>query len=446
MSLVISDTTADDRGIRATLKAPGREQPIEVRASAECNPASGDALTCLTLLPAMAAGGGELAIPTPVSEVLLGAVPDLVEIFHCWMGPGNSRVTLSAEVAPRRSPIPRTASFFSAGADSFYSVLTNLDHLDELYFVRGFDLPVEGPLTTEATEHARAAAAELGLPLVEVDARLRSFTDGVASWEFVHGALLATVAHALGRAGSVLVPASLDFRQFAPWGSHPATDERWGSDAVSLVSDGGVTRFDKLARIAEHDVALRHLRVCYENRGGTFHTRPPDGAFNCGRCAKCLQTILYLHLAGALERCPTLPHELDAAAWARLGPLPAHQIVSYAVRADLKVSNLRHLRELAESDPTVPDALVAEVRRLLAPFDRLDEDPGFLERALLAEDEVGGVTAAGADGLAPHPAGYRLADASSRFLARHPVLQRAGRAGARSLARLVDRHRSSSGS
>src|SRR5262249_59102310 len=44
------------------------------------------------------------------------------------------------------------------------------------------------------------------------------------------------------------------------------------------------------------------LRVCWEN---------PDGAYNCGRCEKCLRTMINLLIAGALDRCPTFPLPLD---------------------------------------------------------------------------------------------------------------------------------------
>jgi len=51
------------------------------------------------------------------------------------------------------------------------------------------------------------------------------------------------------------------------------------------------------------------LRVCWENRGGRY---------NCGTCEKCLRTMAELYLAGALERCRTLPDRIDIDALSRL--------------------------------------------------------------------------------------------------------------------------------
>lgn len=432
--VTIDDSCSDARGVSARVRTGDREHVVEVRSHA-CEPALGDALACAVLLSAMAAGGGAVEIPAPVSAVLLERLPRLAEVFLAWMGPDHDRVALLADVAPARARPAPAASFFSGGVDSFHTVLRHQADLDELIFVRGFDMAAGGPLSEEATTHARTVAAELGLGLIEVDTNLRELTDGLVDWDFAHGALLAAIAHTLGRAGRVLVPGTLDERQTAPWGSHPVTDPWWGSEAIDLVPDGtDATRLDKIAAIAEHDVALRHLRVCYENAGGRWHTRPPDGPFNCGRCGKCLKTILGLHLAGALERCPTLPHHLDVDAWLALPPLPIAKIVARATRADFNVSNERLMLERAEADATVPREITAQLRRRMAPFDRLEDDPDALERLLTG---VRGTPQADA----PKPAGYRLADAASSFLARHPTLRRAARSTARTVAGFLDRAR-----
>ena len=80
--------------------------------------------------------------------------------------------------------------------------------------------------------------------------------------------------------------------------SHPALDPLWSTEAVEVVHDGAETRrVDKVAALAASPLALRYLRVCWENRGG---------AYNCGRCGKCMRTMVDLDLAGALG------HTVDA--------------------------------------------------------------------------------------------------------------------------------------
>lgn len=59
---------------------------------------------------------------------------------------------------------------------------------------------------------------------------------------------------------------------------------------------------DKIHRLAQHAIALQHLRLCLDN---------PAGVYNCGLCTKCLRTMVNLRVAGALERCPTFAAPLD---------------------------------------------------------------------------------------------------------------------------------------
>jgi len=76
------------------------------------------------------------------------------------------------------------------------------------------------------------------------------------------------------------------------------TDPMLGSRATDLIYDSAdVNRRAKLRELAGSDLALRNLRVCW--RSGTDE--------NCGRCEKCLRTMMTLELHGALDRCPTFP-------------------------------------------------------------------------------------------------------------------------------------------
>jgi hypothetical protein len=74
------------------------------------------------------------------------------------------------------------------------------------------------------------------------------------------------------------------------WGSHPMTNPLMGSDSFKIEDDGGeFARFEKIKAIAQWPQAMRHLRVCYENR---------DSHHNCCRCEKCIRTLLSFRAAG----------------------------------------------------------------------------------------------------------------------------------------------------
>lgn len=55
-------------------------------------------------------------------------------------------------------------------------------------------------------------------------------------------------------------------------------------------------------QIAQSKLALKYLRVCYMNE---------KGAYNCGKCEKCLRTMVSLYAAGVLDRAETFPPEID---------------------------------------------------------------------------------------------------------------------------------------
>jgi hypothetical protein len=344
--------------VRATVALGNRRAHVSIRGD-ELDATPGDALTCLALLPALVQGAETLEVSAPVSEQLLGRTRTLGEIFRRWLAVDAASVDVRAEPV-RLTPQPGLASFFSGGVDSWYTALTRADELDALVFVRGFDLyRAESDLIDLASSNARAAARNLGLQLLEVDADVRDFSDRLVSWEMYHGSALAGVAHAVGWWGRMLVPATLEYRHMAPWGSHPWTDPLWSSERVAIEDDGvWASRLDKIAYLAEHDVALEHLRVCWRIR---------EGGLNCGRCAKCLETILALELVGASGRCLTLPATVDVAAWEELEP-PSWDFVRRSARSTRVVGHLRDLLEAGGPEHPVGP----ELRRMLAPYDQIE--------------------------------------------------------------------------
>jgi hypothetical protein len=150
----------------------------------------------------------------------------------------------------------------------------------------------------------RGAASELGKPLVVVSTNLRKFTDDHAHWEGYHGSALATVALLLSpRFHKVYIPGTLTYAHLVPLGSHPILDPLWSTEDVSIVHDGcEAARLDKIAEIASSATACRWLRVCWIDEGG---------AYNCGRCEKCLRTMVAMKALGVLEQFETVPQSID---------------------------------------------------------------------------------------------------------------------------------------
>jgi hypothetical protein len=269
--------------------------------------ATSDALVPLALLPAMAQRE-DLSLPEPISPRLWNATDELQSLFTAWYGLAPVAITVPGVSAWARPLGRRAACFFSCGVDSFFSALELAPLLDALVLVRGFDFAIgrlEEPDGNQIVARASAAATTLGLDLVVVSTDLRRWSDRRLLWgdQYV-GSGLATVAHLLSETFSQLyVPATHAERDEFPYGTHPLTDPMWSSDHLEIQVHGASTpRPDKVERIARFAPALRSLRVCWENR---------DGAYNCGKCSKCLRTMVELWGVGALERCETLPDTID---------------------------------------------------------------------------------------------------------------------------------------
>jgi hypothetical protein len=273
-----------------------------------------DAFVAALLTPAMALGE-RLRIEGVVSDQLMQSLPLLQAIYKEW-NTGLSIISVDSfgldPSAAHEERTRRVSLFFSLGVDSFYSLLkNNRDHpndektIDDLLFVRGLDIAIDDPEVDDLFDmsvlNAKSVADQFRKTLLIASTNLRHFTNRFVSWgKTCHGAALASIALALSkRFTEVNIASTYDWEHLVPWGSHPKLDPLWSNGKVLLSHDGcEATRLDKTRLVSEHPIALETLRVCYEN---------PDSVYNCGRCQKCLLTMVELQRCGALELCRTFP-------------------------------------------------------------------------------------------------------------------------------------------
>ena len=101
----------------------------------------------------------------------------------------------------------------------------------------------------------------------------------------------------------IYIPSSETYAHLEPCGSHPLLDPLWSTEHLQIVHDGcEATRIEKVRKIAQHEVALKKLRVCWENK---------ENAYNCGVCEKCIRTMISLYAIGALDNCTAFKSQLD---------------------------------------------------------------------------------------------------------------------------------------
>lgn len=295
-------TTTTDRIVRF-------EGPDQVQVDLGADP-----LLAAGLLPAMRLGL-PLELPGPVSSRLLAQASTIQDIILTWDramrrdDPWYHRIEVRAEArtpaeaeAAALPPGRGAACFFTGGVDSFHSAIAHRHELDALVYVHGFDVAIDDlALRDRVVDGVRKAAALLGLPLVEVATDVRVVGDGNGvGWEDYHGSALASVALLLAPEFSrFYLPATTTYALLYPLGSHPLLDPLWSTEHVEIVHDGAdTTRLEKIAAIATEEAAQGYLRVCWENRGG---------AYNCGRCEKCVRTGVAIRIVGAEGRFRSLP-------------------------------------------------------------------------------------------------------------------------------------------
>jgi hypothetical protein len=308
MSVRVLGHRVDGRGWEAEVELPSARRKLALHSE---TPVSADADRLLpALLPLAMHAGLPLSIPHPVSARLLGGAADAQSMLRLWRD-GLSVVRVEAPLEERAAAGSGVGSFFSGGVDSFHTVLRHLDEITHLIFVVGFDVtPDRLALEEPVLEMARSVAAELGKELILVRTNVRQLAVPPLDWEIYHGPALASVGlsfqHTLRK---LYVPASYSYADLIPWGSHPLLDPLWSTEALDVVHDGlDKLRVERVAAIAENETAMRWLRVCWETHG----------EYNCGRCEKCLRTVVNLEAVGAAGRCRTLPATIDRRAVSRL--------------------------------------------------------------------------------------------------------------------------------
>lgn len=234
-------------------------------------------------------------------------------------------------------PQRRTASTFTGGIDSWFTLLRhNADgiepRVDTVFFAHGLDSDHRSAEVRAAVESClRNAAASMGVEPVFLATNFRRDFRRASWGHRLHGACIIGLAYLLcNEVSRLLLPSSSALCALMPWGSHPLTDARLSSLLLSVEQDGfEFTRVEKAARVAESDVALEHLRVCYSG----------NGTGNCGKCEKCIRTKIQLALAGALDRCPTL------------GPLDPKVVARMSLPEDWQTETYSTLRKRCAETP-----------------------------------------------------------------------------------------------
>ncbi len=242
-----------------------------------------------------------------VSPSLLQNIEEFQAAWSAWE-PGRYRpIKISAEVEQEQSLTyseDKAIVAFSGGVDSCFTVFRHhaghcgrwQRNLKAGAMIHGLDIPLEEQQGfTDAAEKSRKLLATLGVELIPIATNFRELP---LIWEDAFGTGLASCLMLLqGGYTAGLIASSFPYQALSfPYGSNPVTDWMLSSNAFQIVHDGAAfPRLDKMREITKWPEAMQNLRVCWQ---GNQKDR------NCGRCEKCVRTILNFRILGVgLPEC-----------------------------------------------------------------------------------------------------------------------------------------------
>lgn len=223
-----------------------------------------------------------------VSAKFLKGAREALDIYRSWGLQTN--VDLSGFTPVQREASgDRVGAFFSLGVDSFYTLLTHLDEIDDLIYVIGFERKIRADVLEKVVKEIELAAKKFEKRAVFIQSNIRDTLDKHVHWyRYGHGPALASVGLAKQQDyKKIYIAASNTMANKQKCATHPHIDPLWSTEALQFVHDGLVTRIEKLKEIAKYPFALNQLRVCWQ---GTD--------YNCSNCEKCIRTMISLNLLG----------------------------------------------------------------------------------------------------------------------------------------------------
>lgn len=321
-----------------------------------------------TLLLAMLLGE-HLQIEASVSRALLERCDHIQRIYRAWdhsLRPCDVRAAGSVTAGERP---PGRACLFSRGVDSMFSAGTTPGDgpLSHLVYCEGFD-PIQDAQVSDQDLHlAQEVADRIGLPLLTVSTNIRTMADPIVDWADLFGPGLSSIAHCLsGGVGSVVIPSSADYVSQGPCGSSPLLDPLFSTERVRVVH--GTIEYSRVAKVAtlvaQRPDLVPYLKVCGR----------VNGVHNCGRCAKCIWTMVCLEAAGALPAAKSFPGDIP------LDLLRQLRVSYYPLRIGL----MQALQALPAGDRT------RELRSALQECLYRSAQPGIRERGRAAIDRLRG--------------------------------------------------------
>lgn len=275
-----------------------------------------------TAIAAMWNGEIRLEIEGGVDPQLGSRLTMAMRLLKRWHKSPLRPVKIVAPAVTRPLPdIPQstTALFLSGGVDSLSALYWNASQypmgdprrVGVAFFVHGLDVgdpnkPNRLDVWNLGIQKLSAICRELGVDLVTVKVNFRNLA---MSWRLYggwqHASLLAAIAHAASsRIHRCIIAPDYSMEHIPhPHGSHPWLNSYFGADFLEITTGDmeQFSRVEKICFLSTHPGVLDALRVCWDSAA------IPEGHLNCGRCLKCVRTMLAFMACGQLSETTAFP-------------------------------------------------------------------------------------------------------------------------------------------
>ena len=274
---------------------------------------SPEAFLAGSLIPATHFGEKRIAMTPAICPDFKEGLDTAMALVRVWSHgryrPPDLQIPVRAQAATPPSPL-RAAMVLSGGIDSLATLRLNRRHFPANHpgairdglIIHGFDIGgvvergMKYPVFDRARQALAAVADDADISLIPVYTNIRHLCDERTLWlDYFFGAVLAAAGHAFSsRINLLYIASSFDLPNLVPCGSHPLLDPLYSSHELRIHhAHAELPRMEKLRIVSEWPAAFQNFRVCLAN--------VPD-RLNCGKCEKCVRTMLGLVGLGRLDQ------------------------------------------------------------------------------------------------------------------------------------------------
>jgi|AGTN01.3.fsa_nt_gi hypothetical protein len=332
-------------------------------------------------------GGESCHVHGNVSPSLIRNLVEFQSAWTCWRPDLYKQVEITADSGQEfrvsrqgdnekthlsQREVPCIAAF-TGGVDSSYTIYRHLvddtnsparRNIEAALFVHGFDISLdETEAFTRASQRAEQVLNSVKCKLITMSSNHKSLNP---IWNETHIAGVASCLTLMsGYYEEGLIASGCSYNGLLiPWGSNPITDHLLSSSNFRITHDGAsLKRSQKMQAMENWKEGFESLWVCYSA------VRADE---NCGKCPKCVMTILALRIMKIAT--PSSFPELNDEAIEKLEGVTDYQMETWrglrraAIDGGIKESWVEALcKRVDELEAVLPKASTGSKVRLITP-------------------------------------------------------------------------------